>query len=137
MKFEFDGLQYVLEFERSSKQVTVGSQKDEKGNRRAVKATSRYPYTTVRIIQLPKNVKDVTRGSRVVYRTATVGAYHKDNFTLERGRILALRAVSQTLTKEFKRVMWDAYMHRTVIKSAPLPVETPDIGVDVPGGGAS
>lgn len=62
---------------------------------------STYPSTTV----------TVWKGNDV-FRTDTVKSHHTDKITQEQGRILALRKISLTLDKEFKRAMWEAYVKR-------------------------
>jgi hypothetical protein len=70
---------------------------------------SKFPYTTVNIVELGEKRSDDT-----IYRTATSGCYHQDKFSLEEGRLHALRLVSKTLDKPMKKAMWNAYMNRKV-----------------------
>lgn len=106
MKFTVNGNEYVIEFERQFRQIHSGY--DHAKNEPIFKR-SRYPYTTVRIIE---NRKGAFPGK--VYREATVGAHYTEAFSLEKGRLNALRLVSKTLDKPFKKALWTAYMERDV-----------------------
>ena len=102
MKFEHEGNMYSLDFQRERKPVVVGATPEGE----PVQAPSLYPYTTV---VLWRKMKD---GTLELFRTATVGCWHGEYFTLEKGRLQALRLVSKTLSKELKKKMWAAYMNR-------------------------
>lgn len=70
-------------------------------------APTRHRYTTVDIGILSDDGEEV-----VPYRTATVGCHHTDHFTLEQGRLAALRSVGKALSKDERKEMWDAYINR-------------------------
>lgn len=117
MKFNVGENLYVIEFEREYRQVLMGvdvSVDSEKNEVRTPKyAQSQHPYTTVRLIQVPKQIEGVVPGSKIVYRTATVGCWHKEKtFNHEKGRIHALRTVGETVSKDFRKAMWKAYSER-------------------------
>lgn len=65
-----------------------------------------HPFTTLEVL--------VWSGDRWrVYRTTTVGCYHRDRFTKEDGRKAALRLVMKTIRDtEMKARIWDAYLGR-------------------------
>jgi len=94
MKFTYEGSTYLIEFER-------------KKHKRKLGGLTTFPDTTVRIL--------VSRPNRLpgeLYRTATVGCSIHDKFSLERGRLAALRLVSMTLDKDFKKALWTNYINR-------------------------
>lgn len=107
MKFNHNGAEYEIEFSRTPKDVRVGV--DEHGN--DVFKPSRFPYTTVNLFRLQPGVLGPE-----LYRTATVGAWHREVFKLEKGRIHALRALSLTLSKNERTLVWNAYMNRPKAK---------------------
>ena len=102
MKFTFDGAVFLLEFSRERKPVVVESRTG------FTFAPSTYPYTTTTLWKI------VPGSPPELYRTATVGCWFKERgkFTLEKGRLHALRVMSKTLTPDFKEVMWKAYINR-------------------------
>lgn len=103
MKFHFRGAEYSIEFKREHKEVTIHATGEV--------VTSKYPYTTARVVRTTTN-GGLT--NREVVRTATVGALKGDTFTHEGGRLAALRAVTRSMTdeKDFKKAMWKAYTSR-------------------------
>lgn len=100
MKFKYNGTEYLIEFERQYRQIRSGY--DEQKQEQIFKQ-SRYPYTTAKILTLP---------DKKVFREATVGAHYKEAFTLEKGRLNAMRLISRTLDKGFKKAFWEAYVSR-------------------------
>lgn len=112
MKFNWEGKNYILEFERQHKDVIVGPYDEATGIGRKVK--SKYPYTTVRVVEVGANGRDKT-----IFRTATVGCWHREAATYSRGngfkeisRLRALNMVTKTLPKSMKKLMWNAYLNR-------------------------
>ena len=102
MRFTHNGINYVLDFQREHKPVTKVI------NKTVITGPSQFPYTTVTLYtRLPD-------GKLEVYRTATVGCHFRDRklFTLERGRLHAMRLMSKTLDVGLKQVMWLMYMGR-------------------------
>ena len=110
MKFTYEGQQYLIEFCRERYNL----RKFDKGNDYPFQLVikSKHPYTTVNIMLMEEPRSATSKGKVSVYRSATVGCYHKDRYTHEQGRITALREVGRTLPKEFKGAMWDAYRNR-------------------------
>ena len=104
MRFEYSGTTYQIEFQRE-RQLRRDSLTNED-----IETT--HPSTTARILVVDdgKPAKEWK-----VYRSWTVGCYHRDRFTTEQGRLYALRAISKgnSLPREFKARMWDAYITRT------------------------
>jgi hypothetical protein len=102
MRFTVFDQEFSMEFSRAHREIPVHN---DDGTTTFV--LSKYPYTTIMLW------RHLQGENPEVYRTATVGAWHKEKtFTLERGRLCALRAVSTTLDRVVKAAMWDAYMRR-------------------------
>lgn len=113
MKFEHDGFEHVIEFERSL-QLNPGFRQGKPIERKRVR-------TTAKVI---KRLKD---GSQTVVREATVAHYSRDKFSYEGGRKAALTKalydaptlkggiplMGQPLSKEFRTQVWNAYHGRT------------------------
>lgn len=127
MKFRFNGADYQIEFQREYKPVRVGFAQagdpvlDEKGKPtfndkgepkvyledQDLVRPSKFPYTTVKLwAQVDGAAKPELK------RSATVGAHHTEEFNVERGRLIALRQITKTITKDLKRAMWKAYLNR-------------------------
>lgn len=102
MKFTYNGDSYEIEFQRQrrKKQLAEGQ------------APSRL--TTVRIIRSQPGKLP----GEIVAQTS-VACSTLDNFVAERGRLAALKLVSKTFSKGFKKVLWDAYINR------PRPISKP------------
>src|SRR5688572_29785262 len=114
MRFTFDGKNYYIEFQRKYREYPRHDY--ETGLDFSVK--SKYPYTTVTIFETdPAHPLD-----KKVFRTATTGCYHKDNFSIEKGRCRALRLATITTPKAMKPVLWKAYHERPRPKTEPKPV---------------
>jgi hypothetical protein len=112
MSFEYEGEKYFLDFKYThSKKLTWYGQEVETKN----------PNTTVFIMK--NNGSELT--SDEIYLSHTVGCFAKDRFSRSIGRITALRAVGKTLTKEFRRAMWEAYAKRV----PPKPKKEPKVAV--------
>jgi hypothetical protein len=94
MKFNYDGKSYVIEFERQRRKALLNGA-----------APSRL--TTARVV-------DITAGTLPgkVYREVSSACAVVDQFNYEKGRIAALRLLSLTLDKGFKKAMWTAYINR-------------------------
>lgn len=114
MRFNHNGAEYEFDFTRTPKDVRIGV--DEHGN--DIYRPSRFPYTTVRLWRQRPDILGPE-----LYREATVGAWHKEQFTFEKGRIHALRALSLTLSKAERSLVWNAYMNRPKTQK-PKPVIT-------------
>lgn len=110
MRFEFVGSKFAIDFVRSLRQRTFFTESSA-GTSVEMKVNSTYPYTTVNILELDPKEKGIKNAK--VFRTATVGCWHLEpNFSLETGRLRALRSVTRTLPKEMRPLVWDAYMSR-------------------------
>lgn len=104
MKFAFEGKTYVIEFQRRKKQYT----RYDFETGLDVPYESTHPYTTATVFVVnPEHPRDKT-----LFRTATVGCWHGDNFSLEKGRTKTLRLITKTISKEMKPVLWKAYHDR-------------------------
>ena len=123
MKFVFNDETYGIDFVREHKVI-----RRDVVDGVEVEVKSKYPSTTVNILKLDPTSKDakgrLTTKNSTVFATATVGAWHKEPvFSLEKGRLRALRNVVRTLPKEMKPLVFDAYFSRTI--KAQKPAETP------------
>lgn len=103
MRFTFGDAEYKLSFRRFNRRVVTGA--TEGGELRY--ADSKYPYTEVTLTRKGLD------GKEVPIRKDVAGAYFKERFTLEQGRLAALRKISITLDKELKKAMWEAYTRRS------------------------
>lgn len=110
MRFTFKGLTYLIEFQRRAKTVVV---RNADGTEKFV--PGKYPDTVARLLE-----EDPAKPlAQKVYREATVGCWHREpNFSLETGRIRALRMITKTIEKGMKPLMWKAY-HDRVVTSKP------------------
>jgi len=105
MKFTFDGRRYALGFEREHQQVVILRD----GKHHTVKSV--YPYTTV-------TLSEFTTDKPVVVSYATVGCLPSDKYSNALGRLMSLRALNHTLSKnqrfskDFRAAMWRAYLNR-------------------------
>lgn len=115
MKFSVAGVNYELEFTRSHRQVPSGFDHEKKEQ---IFVPSRFPYTTVKVFRVRKEQKPE------VWRETTVGAHWSEVYTHERGRLHALRLVSKTLNKAFKKAMWESYVNRKNRKKTTMSGET-------------
>lgn len=113
MRFVFETRLFAIEFRRDYRKI---ERVDENG--KLHKVQTKFPYTTCNILELDPTSRNekgfITHKNSKVFQTATVGAWHKEpNFTLETGRLRALRNVTRTLPKEMRPLVWDAYFGRT------------------------
>lgn len=113
MKFDYDGLSYIIEFERVLK-ANPGFAKGKPIERKRI-------HTTANVIKLLKD------GSRTIVRTGTTAHHTKDRLSFEAGRKAALAKalydaptlkggiplMGQPLTKAFRTTIWKAYHGRT------------------------
>jgi hypothetical protein len=135
MKFTFEGRRYFIEFQRAQKDVTI-VRKKRNGEQQHNTIKSLHPFTTAR---LKERLGDALPN---LIESATVGCLPSDKYSNELGRLYALRALTQVLTKkhgksvhgskDFKRALWRAYELRgqsdviegTVVKTeAVLPAQ--------------
>lgn len=115
MRFSFDNVSYLIDFERTSK-VPTGAYEGGKPSTRA------RIYTTAKIYKITGPGKE----DREVVRSYTVGHNPHDRFTYEGGRKVALTMamydaptkgggeplLGQKLTKDFRTAAWVAYHGR-------------------------
>ena len=126
MRFTFDSKVYKLDFERRNDSIKrrVGTlyttnleTKEVIESPEIVEVPARYAYTTATIWE---KVGEDAKGKETwkVYRTATVGCYHRDPHSNERGRMSALRCIcgitpeqrkGNGLPKAFKEELWACY----------------------------
>jgi hypothetical protein len=99
MRFKFNGETFIIEFRRHP--GLIPDRPDL-----PLRVSTRYPSTTVFLS------REREGGVREPYLTSTVGAYHKDRFTKEKGRLAALRVVSKSCSKAFRKALFDAYIGR-------------------------
>lgn len=122
MKFKYNDDTYIIEFQRTFKErkflsprekkelaAVIEKQKAEGKEPVGKKFYTKYPQTTVRLI---RNKVNALPGE--VFREATVGCntVKHDKFTLDKGRVEALRKITPTLDKGFRHAMWTAYSNR-------------------------
>jgi len=129
IEFTFNNLKYEIEFERVSRNVRVGF--NDEGQ--PIYRPSKYPTTVVTLWQIsPSKMNNFrTHNGDYKFRDASAACYHKDKFTLEKGRLAALKMVGKTLSKEMRKIMWTAYLNRPRLTGKPK-VETfiIDEGID-------
>lgn len=135
MEFVYQGQQYRIEFSRKHKIVKTFR---EDGKQTEVK--SKYPFTTA---YLQRKINSETmNGWENVAEPATVGCIPTDKFTLESGRLKALKKLTARIAKELREPMWTSYHGRlTAVKekksSTPsssngaTPVITPMMALDL------
>ena len=101
MRFTFNGEQYALEFKRIPREFT--------DPRDGLRKLSAKPYTTVNLLQFDGNGQNPA-----IFRTGTVGCWWRDNYSLEKGRLGAMKLMTKgnSLSKEFKQAVWLAYFNR-------------------------
>lgn len=108
MRFVYNGDTYVLEFERSHREVDVYK------NGKKSTQPSKHPYTTARLIQLVPAAGAI--GRKLVAQT-TVGCVPTDPYSTAQGRLSALKSLTGVLRvlKEPKLLIgavWQAYADR-------------------------
>jgi len=113
MRFTFDGKTYVLEFERSYKNVERYKQ------RQKLNIRSTFPYTTAILSErigeyLPQH-KEVARTTVGCFPGSVYGG--GDSYSHNKGRLHALKDLSIVLRKQgyskaFNEALWNAYENR-------------------------
>ena len=111
MRFQVDGTTYALDFQREHKYVHVPYPKQTKGGNKIMETKrSTHPYTTVRVVVVDDSVPP--KQWKTAFE-ATVGCWHKeDKFTIEKGRLEALRKINRIIPPDMKSPMWNAYLQR-------------------------
>lgn len=119
MKFRVDeqSSTFRIVFKRELKDVTYQKHKIDENTGQPLYNTygkpvyetyqgkSKFPNTVITIFRDKDNA---VPGE--LFRTATVGCHHHESYSPEQGRLNALRAVSRTLDKAFKRQLWESYL---------------------------
>lgn len=110
MTFQHGEKTFKIEFHRERREVKTF---DEKG--KEVFVLSKHPFTTAEIVELTED-----KEKRVVLASASAGCSPEDKFTLESGRLRALKKVTDQLPREMRKVLWETYHSRggTVEKKA-------------------
>jgi hypothetical protein len=123
MKFDYEGVSYLIEFERSHR-VLQRQVVDQYGVEKVNRIDSKFPYTTARLFK----VTGPGKTDRELVREYTVGCAVSDNYSLDGGRKAALAMAlydaptkdggpsvmaSSVLTKEFRTAVWNAYHSRS------------------------
>jgi hypothetical protein len=124
VKFAFEGKSYQIQFRRLKKRVAIHD-KLVKGVLYPVEST--HFFTEGQILEVdPKAPRKLWK----VFRTATVGAWHKEKkVTGEIGRLRALKLITRTLPKGMKPLMWKAYLDRAMqpkVDPTPTPQAAPE-----------
>jgi hypothetical protein len=118
MRFEFEGVSYLIEFERSTRERPSHAQPKKLGE----VAKKTQVLTTARILKVVGPKKEDVE----VVRRYTVGHHYKDRLNYEAGRKYALALalydaptkgggeplVGTRLPKAFKTAVWNAYHGR-------------------------
>jgi hypothetical protein len=104
MEFKYHGKTYRIEFQRKTRPIV----KHDNVSGLETFEPGRYPDTTVRLVIVGPGAFD-----KAIFREATVGCWHKEKgFSLEKGRIAALRLVTAAIDKEMRPLLWKAYHTR-------------------------
>lgn len=117
MRFTFENRTYGLSFTRRKFDVNVVRDGKQKSVR------SKYPYTTVTLYER------TIPGAEAIIATATVGCLPSDKYSNAYGRLHALQALTQILTRktvevkpsvfenrysaDFRTAMWTAFQNAT------------------------
>ena len=105
MRFMYDNQEYEILFHRDHKLVEII---DREKNTKA-ETLSRFPTTTVMLLKVDPNKK--ARQWEVSYK-AEASCFKGDKFTVEAGRIWALKKLTLMLPKDMRPVVWNAYLNR-------------------------
>lgn len=103
MRFLAGDKTYAIEFRREHREVKYFEGQEEKVR------PSKFPYTICKIVEVDP---DLPSAKWKVFREHTVGCRHNQVFKAEEGRLWGLRAISRTVTKDFRKAMWHAYLNR-------------------------
>lgn len=108
MRFSVEGQEFEISFRRYHPTLYLPDP-NLKGTNKKTRTT--HPSTEALILVVDPKKKPVEYD---VHRSYTVGCYHQDKFTQEDGRLAALKMISKgnSLSKEFKAAMWEAYTNR-------------------------
>lgn len=104
MRFTYNGSEHSLSFKRTTADVT-------RFNGEVVK--SRHPFTFVALETVVRDPDGkVTSRTKVLEDKAITSK--GDHFSIEQGRLAALRNLTRTMTtqKDLKKAIWTAYVKR-------------------------
>lgn len=110
MQYVKDGKTYDIEFRRYHRALYLPDP-NLPGTNRKTQSTNPSTEVTIRIADATK-----PKVEWEVWRSAVAHCNHRDRFSLEKGRIMALRAVTRTLDKGEKPLLWKAYHERFLRK---------------------
>lgn len=118
MLFEFQGVTYFLEFERESlpPKEKKNLPRELKPLTPGAKPVASQRTTTAKLWR--RTAIDKTYYQEIIHK-ASASCHHKDKFTLEGGRVAALRALSILLSREFRTAVWKAY-HDRLLPDVPI-----------------
>lgn len=113
MRFVHEGKTYALEFQRTHRDIR--RYQKVKGKTKAIETVStRYPYTTVNLLELGPEDPKTGKPTSTIYRTGTVGCWFRDRFSLEDGRLAAMRFMVRAdgVSREMRIKVFDCYFGR-------------------------
>ena len=105
MRFIYEGQEFEILFQRKHKSVEIIDR--EKNTK--TEALSTFPTTTVMLLKVEPGKK--AREWEVPYK-AEASCFKGDKFTVEAGRIWALKKLTPMLPPEMRPVVWNAYLNR-------------------------
>lgn len=105
MRFMYEGQEWEILFNRDHKLVEVIDR--EKNTK--TETLSTFPTTKVMLLKVDPNKK--ARFWEVPYQ-AEASCFKGDKFTVEAGRIWALKKLTPLLPADMRPVVWDAYLNR-------------------------
>lgn len=140
MRFTYENVSYLIEFERQPRLITPRWTDPETGEEHDAVVDKQKPVTTATIYTLTET-NDPKKPIKTVFRTFAVGTYYKDQNNLDKGRKEALRlalydapvvrpedshktgpiekpVVGKLLSRDFRIAVWTAYFSRTPMSKA-------------------
>jgi hypothetical protein len=110
MRFSYSGKTYSLDFSRNFKPVNPVGKSGDLGKFDMSKKLSKYPYTVATLYEVVEGQK----GSEwPIVADAEVGCLvGADKFTLESGRLYALKKLTKGMENGLKAAIWDTYIKR-------------------------
>lgn len=119
LQFEYGGEIFGIEFMRFRKEIPDHAWNPKKMSLVGARPKT-SPYTKVNVLKLRPGDEP-----NEVYRTFTVGCYHRDQFTLEDGHRAALRmALKANSDKLFTAAVFRCYFGRTLLQELTPSVDT-------------
>lgn len=135
MRFTFDNVTYLIEFERQPRVIASRWVDPETGEEHDAVVDKYHPQTTATIFKVTET-DDPKKPHKEVFRTYTVKTNHRDTNNLDTGRKMALRKAMYDapeehaakvegrpddrplrrdftrLSREFRIAVWTAYFNR-------------------------